>query len=128
MVAVGLVLAMIGLAACAKPPQATIDQAKAALDAAGQSEAATYAAQAWDTAQQSMNAANAEIEAQAQKFALFRSYKKANELLAIAQQDAAPPSRPIEGTACALLSSRRLPASKPAAGRRPCGARHLPGA
>ncbi|HOC44164.1 MAG TPA: hypothetical protein PKJ99_14200 [Thermoanaerobaculales bacterium] len=102
MVAVGLVLAMIGLAACAKPPQAAIDQAKAALDAAGQSEAATYAAQAWDTAQQSMNAANAEIEAQAQKFALFRSYKKANELLAIAQQDAAAAqSAAIEGKAAA---------------------------
>jgi hypothetical protein len=48
MVAVGLVLAMIGLAACAKPPQAAIDQAKAALDAAGQAEAATYAGAAWD--------------------------------------------------------------------------------
>jgi DNA repair exonuclease SbcCD ATPase subunit len=102
LVAVGLVLAMVGLAACAKPPQATIDQAKAALEAAGQAEAATYAGAAWDKAQQSMNAAMAEIEVQAQKFALFRSYKKTNELLATAQQDAAAAqSAAIEGKAAA---------------------------
>lgn len=84
-----MVLAVGMLSACAKPPQADIDQARAALAAAAGAEAATYATQAWDTAQQSMNAATAEIEAQGAKFALTRSYKNAKTLLATAAQDAA---------------------------------------
>lgn len=89
MVAVVLVLGMVGLAACAKPPQAAIDAANSELAAARDAEASTYAPEAWETAQQSMNAATAELEAQQAKFAPLRSYKTANELLAAAQQDAA---------------------------------------
>jgi chromosome segregation ATPase len=84
-----LVLAIGMLGACAKPPRAELDQAQAALKAAREAEAPTYSSQAWDTAQKSMNAATAEIEAQNAKFALTRSYKKAQGLLATAQQDAA---------------------------------------
>ncbi len=86
---VSLVLAVGMLGACAKPPQAELDQAQATLKAAVEAEAPTYASEAWDTAQKSMNAATAEIEAQNAKFALTRSYKKAQGLLATAQQDAA---------------------------------------
>ena len=86
--AVSLMFGVGTLAACAKPPQAAIDQAEAAIKTASEAEAPTYAGDAWDTARESMNAATAEIEAQNAKFALTRSYKKAEALLATAQQDA----------------------------------------
>jgi hypothetical protein len=73
---------------CAKPPQQEIDGAKAALTAAEQAEAPKYAADAWDKAQQAMNAVNAELEAQQAKFALFRSYTKGKQLIADAQNAA----------------------------------------
>ncbi len=84
------VVAVVALlaAGCAKPPQVEIDATKAALTAAETAEAKTYATDAWNTAQQSLNAANAEVEAQNAKFALFRSYTKAKELLAKAKMDA----------------------------------------
>ena len=79
---VGLLLVAAVLAVgCAKPPQQEIDAAKAALTAAEQAEAPKYAAEAWDKAQQGMNAVNAELEAQNAKFALFRSYTKAKQLI-----------------------------------------------
>ncbi|MGQ9495903.1 MAG: hypothetical protein ACUVRY_06580 [Thermoanaerobaculaceae bacterium] len=77
-----LVLAVVVLAVgCAKPPQAELDAMKAALQAAEQAEAPKYAAADWDKAQQAVNAANAEVEAQNAKFALFRSYTKAKQLI-----------------------------------------------
>ena len=81
---VGVLLLVVAVLAvgCAKPPQQEIDGAKAALAAAEQSEAPKYAADAWDKAQQGMNAVNAELEAQQAKFALFRSYTKAKQLIA----------------------------------------------
>ena len=102
MVAVILVLGVVGLVACAKPPQAAIDAANSELAAARNAEASSYAPEAWETAQNSMNAAQAEIEAQQAKFAPLRSYKKANELLAAAEQDAeAAGSAAIEAKAAA---------------------------
>jgi len=59
-----------------------IDAVKAALAAAEQAEAPKYAAEAWDKAQQAMNLVNTELEAQQAKFALFRSYSKAKQLIA----------------------------------------------
>lgn len=83
-------LAVVALTTgCAKPPQNEIDTAKAALTAAEGSQAAKYATAEWEAATQAMNAVDAEVEAQAQKFALFRSYKKAQELTAAAAQAAA---------------------------------------
>ena len=80
---VGVVLLVCAVLAvgCAKPPQQDIDAAKAALTGAEQAEAPKYAADAWDKAQQAMNAVNAELEAQAAKFALFRSYTKTKQLI-----------------------------------------------
>jgi hypothetical protein len=81
---VGMMVVVLGAltVACAKPPQQELDGAKAAMASAQQAEAPKYAADAWDKAQQSMNAVNAEIEAQNAKFALFRSYTKAKQLIA----------------------------------------------
>jgi len=80
-----LLVAAVLAVGCAKPPQQEIDAAKAALTAAEQAEAPKYAADAWDKSQQAMNAVNAELEAQNAKFALFRSYTKAKQLIAEAQ-------------------------------------------
>ncbi len=79
-------IALVGVAllvgACSKPPQAELDAAKSALGGAEAAGAAEYASDAWSSAQQAMNAAEAEIAAQNEKFALFRSYTKAKELVA----------------------------------------------
>lgn len=78
----GMVLAAAALVVgCAKPPQQELDGAKAAMTAAEQAEAPKYAPEAWDKAQQAMNAVNAELEAQNNKFALFRSYTKTKQLI-----------------------------------------------
>jgi chromosome segregation ATPase len=84
-------LAVLGVAAlvltmasgCAKPPQQEIDSLSANLSAA-QAEAEKYAADQWAAAQQAKNAVDAEVEAQANKFALFRSYTKTKELVTAA--------------------------------------------
>lgn len=81
---VGLLVLVVAVLAvgCAKPPQQELDAMKAALAAAEQAEAPKYAPADWDRAQQAVNAANAEVEAQNAKFALFRSYTKAKQLIA----------------------------------------------
>jgi hypothetical protein len=81
---VGVMLLVVAVLAvgCAKPPQQEIDAAKAALAAAEQSEAPKYAAEAWDKVQQADAAVKAELDAQQAKFALFRSYTKAKQLVA----------------------------------------------
>ena len=89
LVALTVLLAVVGLSACAKAPQDAIDQVQAAIAAAEQAEAPTYAPEAWEAAQQDLNQAMAEVEAQNAKFFLTRSYKQASELLATAQQSAA---------------------------------------
>lgn len=80
-----LFLAVLGLLACAKPPQADIDAAKAALNAAKAAEADIYAPDALRAAEDSINAIQTEVDAQAAKFALFRSYEKTKELVAAAK-------------------------------------------
>ncbi len=89
LIAFAAVLAVVALTTgCAKPPQNEIDAAKAALSVAEGAQAARYAPGEWEAATQAINQVNAEVEAQAQKFALFRSYKKAQELAAAAAQAA----------------------------------------
>jgi hypothetical protein len=83
-----LALASMAMVGCAKVPQAAIDQARQAMAAAEEVESASYAPEAYQTARQAMSAASAELEVQQEKFALLRSYERANELLATAQQDA----------------------------------------
>jgi hypothetical protein len=83
----GLVL-LVGLflvAGCAKAPQMEIDAAQASLAAAKTAEAAEYAPRALAGAQDAINAMDAELAAQQKKFALFRSYKHAKELIAAAK-------------------------------------------
>jgi hypothetical protein len=79
-----LVLAMIALVACAKPPQQQIDAAKAALDAAKQAQADVYAPDSLKAAQDKAAALDAELAAQQSKF--FKSYKVATQLTTELQQ------------------------------------------
>jgi len=83
-----VVLTMTLATGCAKPPQQEIDGLNAALTAAEEAEAPKYAPDAWSAAQEANNAVAAEVEAQNNKFALFRSYTKAKEQIAAAVQAA----------------------------------------
>jgi len=76
-----LILLLALVSGCAKAPQQAVDTAKTALEAAKQAEADRYLADEFKAAQDSLNAALAEIEAQNSKFALSRNYGKATNLL-----------------------------------------------
>lgn len=75
---------------CAKPPQDDISAAQAEMDKARQAQAETWAANEFRGANEAMNAAQAEISAQNEKW--FKNYDKAKELLATAKTDAAKAS------------------------------------
>jgi hypothetical protein len=77
-----VVLAVLfALAACAQPPQAEIDAAKAALDAAARStDVDIYAPDQLRAAQERMAGLDAEIGAQAKRSALSRNYDTAKSL------------------------------------------------
>jgi len=82
-----LLVAGVGVfaAACAKPPQAGIDAAQAALQKATSAGGAEYAADSLKAAQDAEAAVEAELKVQADKFSLFRSYTKTTELAAAAK-------------------------------------------
>lgn len=83
-----LMLAILGLVACAKPPQALIDGAKQAVSEAQAAEAGTYAPDALKAATDKAAAMDAELAVQQEKF--FKSYKLteqlANELKTLADK------------------------------------------
>ncbi|MEW6051833.1 MAG: DUF4398 domain-containing protein [Candidatus Zixiibacteriota bacterium] len=72
-------------AGCSKPPEAEMQAAQSALDAARTAEAEQYAPASYRTAMDSLNAAAAEKTTQDGKFALFRSYGKSKEMYVRAQ-------------------------------------------
>ena len=80
-----LVVAMASLAltGCAKPPEEEQRAADQAIADAKSAEADTYASNELGQAQQSLDGAKAEIEAQNQKW--FKNYDKAKEQLAAAR-------------------------------------------
>lgn len=78
-------LAVLVLVGCAKPPQAEIDEAKGAVQTAVSAEASDYAGDSLRAAQDAVAQLDQELKAQEEKFALFRSYKKASELAAAAK-------------------------------------------
>lgn len=84
-----LVVLGLGLSACAEPPAEDIANARTSLETAKAAEAETWAGEDWQQAQDAMNAVDVELEAQAGKMALTRSYKHASELIAVAEQKAA---------------------------------------
>jgi hypothetical protein len=80
---------LLCIASCAKPPQAEIDAAKAALDAAAKNpDVVTYAPDSLRVAQEKMAALDAEISAQAKQTVLSRNYDLAKSLALEAADDA----------------------------------------
>jgi len=75
------VFVLVLMVGCAKPPQDAINAAMSAMDAA-KPLASEYAAGSLQSAEDAKAALDAELKAQQDKFALFRSYKKADELVA----------------------------------------------
>jgi len=74
------VFVLVLMVGCAKPPQDAIGAATAALDAA-KPLASDYAPDSLRSAEDAKAALDAELKAQEAKFALFRSYKKTDELV-----------------------------------------------
>lgn len=89
LLATALIATTLLITACAKVPQEELTAAQAALDKARTAEAEKYAPDTWRAASDSLAAANAEIQAQASKFALFRKYDRTNALIASANMSAA---------------------------------------
>jgi len=83
--AVPAVLVLAFMVGCAKPPQPAVDAANQAVEAAKAAEASDYAADSLRAAEDAVASLNTELKAQEEKFALFRSYKKAEELAAAAK-------------------------------------------
>jgi hypothetical protein len=73
-------LALLLIAGCSKPPEAEMQAAQAAIDAARAAEAEQYVPAVFRMASDSLNAANAAKQEQDSKFALFRSYGKSKEM------------------------------------------------
>lgn len=76
-----IVVVSLIFTSCAKPPQAELDAAKAALEQAKAAQADLYVEADFLAVQDSLNAVQVEIEAQSSK--LFKSYTKAKEKLVV---------------------------------------------
>jgi hypothetical protein len=77
--------ALLAITGCGKPPEQQMQSAEAAFDQADQAETETYAADAYQMAMDTLNAAKAAKEEADSKFALFRSYGKSRELFVRAE-------------------------------------------
>jgi hypothetical protein len=75
-----IVLAAFALVGCSKAPTEKIESASTALQTAESEGAADYAPEALAQARDAKAQLDAELDAQAGKFRLFRSYGKADEL------------------------------------------------
>ncbi len=80
-----MALMLLALIGCSKAPEAEMQAAKTAMDAAKAAEAELYAPDAYRVANDTLNAANAAKTEQDSKFALFRSYGKSKEMFVRAQ-------------------------------------------
>ncbi|GIV62282.1 MAG: hypothetical protein KatS3mg044_1148 [Rhodothermaceae bacterium] len=85
----GLFLLAVVLTGCAQVPQQQLDTAQAALQAAAEAEANLYVADLYQALQDSLAAAQTEIETQKSRFALTRDYSRAERLLQFVTQTAA---------------------------------------
>jgi len=88
-VAVVLATAVLVLAGCGKPPAEDIAAADTALGEARSADAVEYAPESMKAAEDARAQLDAELKAQEEKFALFRSYDKATELATASKEAAA---------------------------------------
>lgn len=79
-------LVLLVIVGCAKAPQEAVDATKAELDKAAEAQADMWASSEYQAAKQAMDAAQAEIDAQNQKW--LKNYDKATELLNTAKTEA----------------------------------------
>lgn len=75
-----LVVVALVMAGCGKAPDARIEQAAAAFQAAEAAGAAEYAPEAWNRAKQAMDRMKAEVDAQGRRLGFLRNYGKAGAL------------------------------------------------
>jgi molybdenum-dependent DNA-binding transcriptional regulator ModE len=73
---------VVTLASCAKAPQAEIDSANAAIEAAKTAGADRYVPESFNAASEALKSATTAVEEQNSKFALFRNYDAAKTTLA----------------------------------------------
>jgi hypothetical protein len=73
---------VVTLASCAKAPQAEIDAANAAIEAAKTAGADRYVPESFNAASEALKSAVTAVEEQNSKFALFRNYDAAKTTLA----------------------------------------------
>lgn len=78
----GVMVATLGLVACAEPPTAEIEAARATVTAAAQAEAEEYAPEALQRARAAQDELAAELAVQQDKMAFLRSYDKTTQLVA----------------------------------------------
>jgi hypothetical protein len=94
---VAITAVILAIAACAKPPQAEIDAAKAAVNTASKNpDVVTYAPDSLRDAQEKMAALDEEIAAQARKSALSRKYDAAKDIAVTTIAAAARASKDAE--------------------------------
>jgi len=98
LLALSLVVAAV-LIGCGKPPDAQLEQASGALEAAEAAGAPQYAPEAWNQAKEAADRMKAEQEAQARRFVLFRNWGKVRKL--------AEEATGLAGAALAEANSRK---------------------
>jgi len=79
-------LALLAFVGCAKAPEAEMQKANSAIEAARTAEAETYAPESFRVANDTINAAMAAKQEADGKFSLFRSYTKAKEMFVRADE------------------------------------------
>ena len=80
-----LMVVLVFMVGCAKPPEEAIKAVSTAIEQATAAGAGDYAADSLKAAEDAKAQLDQELKAQEEKFALFRSYKKAEELAASAK-------------------------------------------
>jgi len=110
-----VVLALLIVAGCSKPPEVEMSAANASIQAAKSAEAEQYVPKAYRAAMDSLNAANAEKTTQDAKFVLFRSYGKSKEMFvradALAKQvstDASAEKERVKNEVTQLLADTKM--------------------
>lgn len=82
-------------AGCSRPPTDAAGAAKAAFEAARDADAAEYASESLGSAEYALSDLEAEIATQSERFVLFRSYSRAEELAAVARVAAERAAREV---------------------------------
>lgn len=110
-----LVLGLVLVAGCAKPPTVDIEAARSSIQEARSAGAGEYSPQSLSAAEDQLAALDAELKVQEEKFALFRKYDQAKTMAAGAQaagkkaaEDAAAAKERARQEATQLLEENKV--------------------